>query len=61
MGMTQRIHFWHQNLLKITIFGENGKQSLFWSKRSKKIQTACKALFELKMLKLHENHLETNV
>ena len=36
MEMSQRIHFWYHILLvllKITIFGENGKKSLFWLKK----------------------------
>ena len=32
MQMSQRIHFWYQILLKMLIFWENGKKSLFWSK-----------------------------
>ena len=47
--MSQRIHFWYQNLLKITIFWENGKKITFWLKKS---WTAYKNNFELNMLKL---------
>ena len=32
MEMSQKIHFWYQILLKMLIFLENGKKSLFWSK-----------------------------
>ena len=33
MEMSQRIYFWYQILLKITIFWENGKKSLFGKKK----------------------------
>ena len=56
MKMSQRIHFWYQILLKMLIFWENGKKSLF-------AQFFCDKLkeytFDLKMLKLLENHVKT--
>ena len=59
MEMSQRIHFWHQDLPRITIFEKVAKIIfLFYSKH---ILTALKHSFELKMLKLHENHLKPNV
>ena len=32
MEMSQRIHFWYQILLKMMIFWENGKKTLFGQK-----------------------------
>ena len=59
MKMSQRLHFWHHNLLKITIFCKNGKKKKkIWSKNFKQ-PTKCN--FELKMLNLLENYLKTNV
>ena len=53
MEMSQRIRFWHLNLLKITIFQENEKQKQnTLVKKNFKWPTKCN--FELKMLKLHE-------
>ena len=45
MEMSQRIYFWHQNLLQITIFWENSKKTLLWSKKKFKQPTKCN--FEL--------------
>ena len=33
MEMSQKIHFWCQILLKMSIFWQNGKKSLFWFKK----------------------------
>ena len=49
MEMSQRIHFWHQNLLKITNFLKNSKKTPFWSK---KIQTAYKMQFSVRNAKI---------
>ena len=62
MEMSQRIHIWYQILLKITIFWENGKKKQKKEKLVKKnLGKPTKYNFELKMLKLHENHVTTNV
>ena len=57
MEMSHRIHFLYQILLKMQIFGENAKKITFL------IKNFCDKLknnnFELKMLKLLENHVET--
>ena len=55
MEMSQRIRFWYQILLKMLIFLENGKKSLFLVKFF--LWQAKKNNFELEMLKLLENHL----
>ena len=57
MKMSQKTHFWHQNLLKITIFEKIAKPC-FWSKT---FWTAYKRQFWVKMLKLRENYLKTDV
>ena len=46
------------DLLKITIFLENGKYHFFGQKN---FGQPTKCNFELKMLRFHENHLKTNV
>ena len=56
LGMSQKIHFWHQNLLKITFF-EKKQKHFFWSKKNFKLPT--KRNFDLQMLQLLENHLKT--
>ena len=57
--MSQRIHFWYQILLKLTIFWENGKKNYFFG--NKILGQPTKHNFELKMLKLLENHVKTKV
>ena len=56
MEMSQRIHFWYQILPKMLIFWENGRKSLFGQKI---LWQAKNDNFELKMLKLLENHVKT--
>ena len=58
MEMSQRIHFWYQILLKIMIFGENGKKTLYGQKF---LWQANKNSFELKMPKFLGNHVKTHV
>ena len=59
MEMSQRIHFWYdQILLKMMILWENGKnhflgQKLLWQPK--------KTSFELKIPKFRENHVKTHV
>ena len=62
MKMTQRIHFWHPNLLKITIVLRKWQKNHFFGQKAKTIigQSTTRN-FELKMLKLNENHLKINV
>ena len=57
MEMSQRILYWYQILLKMLIFWQNGKISLYWSK----IWQAKQNNFELKILKLLENHVKTQL
>ena len=59
MEMSQKIHCWHQTLLKIMIFLINWQKkhilvTIFFGQPTK-----CNS--ELKMLKLHENHLKTKL
>ena len=58
MEMSQRIRFWYQILLKMMIFWENGKKTLFWSKI---LWQANKNSFELKMPKFLGNLVKTHV
>ena len=59
MEMSQRIHFWYQILLKMLIFWENGKKSLFLVTNF--FDKLKNNNFELKMLKLLENHVKTQL
>ena len=58
MEMSQRIPFWYQISIKMFIFWENHKKSLFGKKKS---WTGYKNNFDLKMLKLLENHVKAKV
>ena len=58
MEMNQRICFWYQILLKMLIFWENGKNHFLGQKF---LWQAKKNNFELKMLKLPENHVKTQL
>ena len=52
MEMTQKIHFWHPHLLKITIFFEKiAKNHFFGQKGQKKFRTSYTTQFSVKMLK----------
>ena len=57
MEMSQRIRFWYQILPKMLFFWENGKKITFLVKKI--LWQANKNNFELKMLKLLENHDNT--
>ena len=59
MEMSQRIHFWYQILQKMLIFRQNGKNTFL-------VKNFCDKLkknnnFELRMLKLPENHVKTQL
>ena len=58
MEMSQRIHFWYQILLKMLILLENGKKHFFGQKF---LWQGKKNNFELKMLKLLESHVKTQL
>ena len=58
MEMSQRTHIWYQILLKMMIFWENGKNHFFGQKF---LWQAKKNNFELKYLKLLENHVKAQV
>ena len=53
--MSQRIYFWHHNLLKIIFFFEKWQKKK-WGEGQQIFERPTKSNFELKMLKLHENH-----
>ena len=57
MEMSQGIYFWYHILLEITFARENVKKPLFLLEEYWK---PSKYNFELKMLRLHENHVKTN-
>ena len=59
MEISQRIYFWHQDLLKNYDFLRKWQKITFLVKLFFKQPTKCN--FELKMLELYENHLKTNV
>ena len=59
MEMTQKSQFWHQNLIKIYIFLRKWQTITFLVK--KVFEQPTKRNFELKMIKLHDNHLKTNI
>ena len=59
MEMSQRIHFWHQILLKMMIFFEKMAKKPFFSQTN--LWQANKNSFELKMPKFLENHVKIHV
>ena len=62
MEMSQRIHFLYQILLKIMIFfRKNGKNHFLVKKKNYNLGGPTKHTFELKMLKLLENHVKTKI
>ena len=60
MEMSQRIHFWYQISLKISIFWQNGKKNPTFLVNFFFVP-ATKVNFELKTLKFGRNHVKTKL
>ena len=59
MEISHRIHFWHKKFAENYDFLRKLQKNDFLVK--KKSDGLQNAIFKVKMLKLHENHLKTNV